>query len=83
MRVINAESAVLGRVASKVAKLLLNGEEIAVVNAEKAVITGPKKRTIMEFKEKRKIGYRPRKGPYWPRMPDRILKRAVRGMLPY
>ncbi|MDI6855556.1 MAG: 50S ribosomal protein L13 [Candidatus Thermoplasmatota archaeon] len=83
MRVINAENAVLGRLASKVAKLLILGEEVAVVNAEKAIITGSKKRIITEFMQKRKIGYRPRKGPYWPRMPDRILKRAIRGMLPY
>ena len=25
----------------------------------------------------------PRKGPFYPRMPDQILKRTVRGMLPY
>lgn len=83
MKVITAEGAVLGRLASKVAKLLLTGEEIRVVNAEKAIIVGPKKRIITEFRHKRKIGDRPRKGPYWPRLPDRILKRAVRGMLPY
>jgi large subunit ribosomal protein L13 len=83
MKVINAENAVLGRLASKVAKILLSGEEVAIINAEEAIITGSKERIITEFKEKRKIGYRPRKGPYWPRMPDKILKRVVRGMLPH
>ncbi len=81
MKIINAENMVLGRLASHVAKELLNGEEIAIVNAERAVIVGNKKAIIEDYFEKRNIGS-VRKGPYYPRMPDRILRRAVRGMLP-
>jgi large subunit ribosomal protein L13 len=83
MRVIDASNAILGRFASNVAKALLNDEEIVIVNSEKAIIVGDRKRIIEEFKFKRRIGDRPRKGPYWPRLPDRIMKRAIRGMLPY
>ena len=32
--------------------------------------------------EKRKLNH-PRKGPYYPRMPHMMLKRAIRGMIPY
>ncbi|MCK4445210.1 MAG: 50S ribosomal protein L13, partial [Thermoplasmata archaeon] len=37
---------------------------------------------LREYQEFRDIGSQ-RKGPFYPRMPDRILKRTVRGMLPY
>jgi len=81
MAIIDADNAVLGRLASVVAKRLLNGEEIIIVNAEKAVIIGNKPYIIEKYKERRDIGS-VRKGPYYPRMPDRILRRTVRGMLP-
>ena len=81
MTIIDADNAVVGRLASIVAKRLLNGEEIIIVNAEKAVIVGNKDYIINKYKERRDIGS-VRKGPYYPRMPDRILRRTVRGMLP-
>ena len=81
MKVIDATNMIMGRLASKVAKELLKGEEIAVVNAEKAVITGNKDYIIEHYSSRRNIGS-VRKGPYYPKMPDLILKRAVRGMLP-
>ncbi len=81
MAIIDADNAVLGRLASIVAKRLLNGEEITIVNAEKAVIVGNKYSIIERYQEKRNIGS-VRKGPYYPTMPDRILRRTVRDMLP-
>ncbi len=81
MKVIDADNMVLGRLASVVAKRLLEGEEIVIVNAEKAVIIGNKYYIINKYIERRNIGS-VRKGPYYPKMPDRILRRAVRGMLP-
>ncbi|MEM3617156.1 MAG: 50S ribosomal protein L13 [Candidatus Bathyarchaeia archaeon] len=81
-KVINAEGLILGRMASIIAKRLLKGEKIAVVNAEKAVISGKKKSKVREAKEFLEVGH-PRKGPLHPRMPDRILRRTIRGMLPY
>ncbi len=82
MKVIDAEGAVLGRLASSLAKSLLDGEEIIVVNAEKAIIVGDPDEVIMRYLTKRRLNH-PRKGPHFPRMPDRIVKRTVRGMLPY
>jgi large subunit ribosomal protein L13 len=83
MAVIDATDAPIGRLASIVAKRLLNGEEIFIVNAEKAVITGNKDEIVARYKKKREIGGTKRKGPYFPRVPHMILKRTVRGMLPY
>ncbi len=80
--VINAEGLILGRMASIIAKRLLNGEKIIVVKAEKAVISGKKKSKVKEAKEFLEVGH-PGKGPFHPKRPDRILRRTVRGMLPY
>ena len=82
MIVINAEKKVAGRLASIVAKLLLKGEEVVIVNAEKAVISGNPAKVIERFKELRAKGD-PYKGPFYPKRPDRILRRMIRGMLPY
>ncbi|MEM1551991.1 MAG: 50S ribosomal protein L13 [Candidatus Bathyarchaeia archaeon] len=81
-KVINADGLILGRMASIIAKRLLKGEKIAVVNAEKAIISGKKKSKVREAKEFLEVGH-PGKGPMHPRRPDRILRRTIRGMLPY
>jgi large subunit ribosomal protein L13 len=85
MKVIDVEGAVLGRISSQLAKELLKGEKIVVVNAEKAVITGRMEDIHARYKQRldRSDRANPTKGPHFPRTPDRILKRAVRGMLHY
>jgi len=80
--IIDAEGATLGRLCTNAAKNLLNGEEIAIVNSEKAIISGKKPMIKAHYKQKREVGTY-RKGPFFPRMPDRIVKRSVRGMIPY
>ncbi len=80
--VIDASGLILGRLAANVAKRLLNGEEIVIVNAEKAIITGGKKDIIAHFRHRRDVGG-DRKGPHYPRIPHMMLKRSVRGMLPF
>ncbi|MCK4614526.1 MAG: 50S ribosomal protein L13 [Thermoplasmata archaeon] len=88
MQVFNAEGMILGRFASHIAKLLIENqkagkdEEIIVVNAEKAVIVGSKDTILKRYHFLRDVGSQ-RKGPYFPRMPDRILRRTIRGMIPY
>jgi len=83
MTVIDAKGLILGRLASTVAKQLLSGDdEIHIVNAEKAVISGSRATTLKDYRETRERGAT-EFGPYFPKRPDRILKRTVRGMLPY
>ena len=82
MLVIDADGAVLGRLASYVAKKLLKGEEVHIINAEKAIITGDPQTIIKKYLEKIQRG-NPHHGPFFPRQPHRILRRAIRGMLPY
>jgi len=80
--VINAEGHILGRLSSVIAKRLLKGEKIVVVNAEKAIVTGDKHMVLQRYKEKYDRGSK-EKGPYFPRHPEKIFKRTVRGMLPW
>jgi large subunit ribosomal protein L13 len=79
---VNADGLILGRMASVVAKKLLNGEKVIIVNAEKAVISGKKKSKVAEAKEFLEVGA-PKRGPFHYRRPDRILRKTVRGMLPF
>jgi len=80
--VINAEGHILGRLSSVIAKRLLRGEKIVVVNAEKAIVTGDREMVFQRYKEKYDRGSK-EKGPYFPRHPEKIFKRTVRGMLPW
>jgi len=74
--------------ASHVAKELLSARKagsplrVIVVNAEHAIVSGPKSTVFADYDFKYKLNH-PRKGPFFPRMPDQIMKRTVRGMLPY
>ncbi len=81
-RVIDASNHILGRLSSYIAKRLLEGEKIVVVNAEKAIITGNPENVFERYKEKYDRGSK-EKGPYFPRHPEKIFKRTVRGMLPW
>jgi large subunit ribosomal protein L13 len=83
--VIDATNLILGRLASVVASHLVQGEKVAVINAEKSVITGTKKAIISRYKERLQIRThtKPWKGPFHYRRPDRIVKRTIRGMLPW
>jgi len=80
--VINANGLILGRMASIIAKRLLNNEEIIIVNAENAVLSGKRKSKVMEAKKFLEVGH-PTMGPFHYKRPDRIVRRTVRGMLPY
>ncbi|MFC6835743.1 50S ribosomal protein L13 [Halomarina ordinaria] len=79
--VVDARDCILGRVASNVAQRALDGERVAVVNAEHAVITGNEEDVMSVYKKRVEVGSD--QGPYYPKRPDRLLKRSVRGMLPY
>jgi large subunit ribosomal protein L13 len=66
---------------SNIAKLLLSGEYVTILNAEKAVYSGKKKSKVTEAHVFLEVGA-PERGPFHYRRPDRMLKKTVRGMLP-
>jgi len=82
MKIIDGKDAVMGRLASHVAKEALKGEELVVVNCSEVVITGNKKTVEREFLEKRGRFGSSQKGPKIHRSSEKIVKRSIRGMLP-
>ena len=83
MMIIDGENLVLGRLASCAAKEALANEkeEYSIINAEKVVVSGSKTAIIKRYKFLVEVGdiY---KGPFIPRMPDRLLRKTIKGMLP-
>jgi large subunit ribosomal protein L13 len=81
---VDATNQIAGRLSSKIAKLVLSGKRVVVVNAEKALISGSRTSVINQWKERLELGSKvnPIYGPIHPRRPDNILRRMVRGMVP-
>jgi large subunit ribosomal protein L13 len=85
MIVINGENKIFGRLASYVAKKLVDTtDQVIVVNSRNIMISGDRKKIITKYLDKLDKGGKgnPRNNPKYPRYPDRLFKRAVRGMLP-
>ena len=91
--IVDAENQVLGRLASKVAKLLRGkykpsftpfedcGDNVIIINAEKVVLTGNK---LTDKLYTRHTGYPGGQRPaaVLKVHPERVIEHAVRGMLP-
>ncbi len=75
--------AVVGRLGSLVAKELLKGKSVVVINSEKAVISGKREDIVRKIRILRQKGSSSQKGPKISKLPDRLLKRMIRGMLPW
>ena len=82
---IDATDLVVGRACSTLVPYLMGGKKVVVVNAEKAIISGNPNFTVKKYLQlrARKTLTNPRRGPFFPRMPDRIFRRTARNMLPY
>lgn len=85
VKVYDAEKMVVGRLGTRAAKDALMGNTVVIVNAEKAIITGDRRSVIEAFKEKRDIrtSSNHTKGPFHERRPDMMVRRMLRGMLPW
>ncbi|MEM3405593.1 MAG: 50S ribosomal protein L13 [Candidatus Pacearchaeota archaeon] len=81
--IIDATNSPLGRIASFAAKKALLGNKVIIVNTEKAIITGKKESVLEEYLKKRRKGGDIQKGPFFPSNVEKIMKRTIRGMLPY
>lgn len=82
--VVDAANCIAGRMCSHVSKLLLQGNRVMIVNAEKAMLSGKRAKTIEQYKEHLEINSvtNPIHGPFHPRRPDTMLTKMVRGMVP-
>jgi len=82
MKIIDGNDATLGRLASFAAKQALKGDEIVILNCEKVIISGNKKRIKEDYEIKRGRVGSSQKGPKHSKTSDKIVKRTIRGMLP-
>lgn len=81
--IIDASNVILGRLCSYAAKQAMLGQKIDIINCEKAVISGARLEIIARYKHTRFGRTTPMHGPFISRMPDRFVRRAIRGMLPH
>jgi large subunit ribosomal protein L13 len=85
MVVIDADGAVVGRLGARIAKLLLAGQQVEIINAEKAVMLGSLSAAKEHYLSRRgqQDKRSPENSPHWPRAPHLLLRRIMRGMLPW
>jgi large subunit ribosomal protein L13 len=83
--IIDATNLVLGRMLSFAAKRAIEGQDVIILNASKAVISGKRRSIIQRAKTKLKTRTlaSQEKGPIHPRRPERYVRRVLRGMLPF
>jgi|TARA_Y100000310_G_C20649030_1_gene798316 large subunit ribosomal protein L13 len=80
--IVDGNDLIIGRASTVIAKKLMMGEKVDVINCEEMVITGGKKNVFDKYKRKKIMGV-PSKGPFQPKRPDMFVKRIIRGMVPY
>ena len=83
MKIYNGAGQILGRMATAIAKDVLLGEEVRVVNAEKVIISGDKVNTFAREHQRLLRGGHPHRSQIRTRLPDRFVRRTIRGMLPW
>ena len=83
--VVDATNHIAGRLASNVAKLLMQGNRVSVVNCEKIMMSGTRSNQIKEQKEFLEINsiINYKHGPVHYRRPDTLMAKMIRQMLPY
>jgi len=81
---IDAAGQIVGRMSSQIAKLLLSGNSVVVVHADKALFSGHRSNVMGDFLDRLTIAsvVHPKHGPFHPRTPSGILSRTIRGMIP-
>jgi len=80
--IIDATDLIVGSLASFTAKKALLGEPIEIVNCERAIVTGDRAAIFARSKRFKDMGTWA-KGPFFYKMPDRYVRRVIRGMINY
>ncbi|PVU94534.1 hypothetical protein BB561_002477 [Smittium simulii] len=83
--VIDAKGHLLGRLASTVSKMILNGQKVVIVRCEEMNVSGSFFRNKIKFHAylRKRCLVNPSHGPLHFRAPSRIFYRAIRGMVPH
>ena len=82
--IVDGTNHIAGRLCSHVAKLLINGNRVSIVNSENIMLSGDREAIIEEYRKYLEISSvtNPKFGPFHPRRPDTMISKMVRGMLP-
>lgn len=82
--VVDARHHMLGRLASIIAKELLNGQKVVVVRCEEICLSGGLVRQKMKYLRflRKRMNTKPSHGPIHFRAPAKILWRTIRGYSP-
>ena len=82
--IVDGTNMIAGRLCSHVAKLLINGNRVSIVNCENIMLTGDRDAIIKSYRQFLEIASinNPKFGPFHPRRPDTMITKMVRGMLP-
>ncbi len=85
MIVIDGTDVIFGRTASIIANKALRGEEVHLINSEKIILNGNPADIVERYLERRRVKHKgkPEHSPKWPKVPHLLIKRMVRGMLPW
>ena len=83
-QLIDATEQILGRFCSQIAKKTLLGENVVIINAKDAIISGNQSDIHKKYLDKLNISTatNPRRGPFWPRRPDTFMRNVIKKMLP-
>mgnify|MGYP006277543411 FL=1 len=80
----DAKEKILGRFCSQIAKKALLGYNIVIINSKDALISGNKRDIREKYLDRLNIktSTNPRRGPFWKRRPDSLMKSIIKKMLP-
>jgi len=83
-QLIDATDKILGRFCSQIAKKALLGDNIVIINAKDAIISGTKRDIHEKYLAKLNISTatNPLRGPFHERRPDTFMRRVIKQMLP-
>jgi len=81
--IYDGNETIFGRLSSVVAKDLLRGNSVDIINCENIIVSGDKKLFAKKILTKKAMGSGSSlKGPKYIAVADRLVKRMIRGMLP-
>lgn len=81
--IIDGKNIILGRLASYAAKQALLGKKVVIINCNDVAVAGNKENILYEYQRIRKLDKSNLRGPILPKVPEKIVKRTIRGMLSY
>lgn len=82
--IVDGTNMIAGRLCSHVAKLLIEGNRVSIVNTEHVMLSGDRDAIIQSYRKFLEVASinNPKFGPFHPRRPDTMITKMVRGMLP-